>query len=139
LPADIYSLVNHHRVAKDLWERVQLLMQDMMNDMNTTKDEMDHFQVNPKFYKPSSTEKWSKFVTDVKLVKDLHTSNFDQLHAYLEQHELDANEVRIMRKRNQDPLAFIANQQTDPTSTSHLSVYYNNPNINNNFHQSHMD
>ncbi|GJT40289.1 retrovirus-related pol polyprotein from transposon TNT 1-94 [Tanacetum coccineum] len=27
LPADIYSLVNHHRVAKDLCERVQLLMQ----------------------------------------------------------------------------------------------------------------
>ncbi|GKA11613.1 hypothetical protein Tco_0691159 [Tanacetum coccineum] len=28
LTADIYLLVNHHRVAKDLWERVQLLMQD---------------------------------------------------------------------------------------------------------------
>nr|GEV00573.1 hypothetical protein [Tanacetum cinerariifolium] len=27
LPSDIYALVNHHRVAKDLWERVQLLMQ----------------------------------------------------------------------------------------------------------------
>ncbi|GKB06629.1 hypothetical protein Tco_0834862 [Tanacetum coccineum] len=27
LPSDIYSLVNHHRVAKDLCERVQLLMQ----------------------------------------------------------------------------------------------------------------
>ncbi|GKB92748.1 hypothetical protein Tco_0965020 [Tanacetum coccineum] len=27
LPADIYSLVNHHKVAKDLWERIQLLMQ----------------------------------------------------------------------------------------------------------------
>nr|GEV39495.1 ribonuclease H [Tanacetum cinerariifolium] len=27
-PANIYSFVNHHRVAKDLWERVQLLMQD---------------------------------------------------------------------------------------------------------------
>nr|GEU73078.1 hypothetical protein [Tanacetum cinerariifolium] len=27
LLADIYSLVNHHRVAKYLWERVQLLMQ----------------------------------------------------------------------------------------------------------------
>ncbi|GJZ35826.1 hypothetical protein Tco_0581643 [Tanacetum coccineum] len=39
---------------------------------------------------------WSKFVTDVKLVKDLHTSNFDQLHAYLEQHELIANEVRFV-------------------------------------------
>ncbi|GJV98701.1 ribonuclease H-like domain-containing protein [Tanacetum coccineum] len=27
LPSDIYSLVNHHRVAKDLWKKVQLLMQ----------------------------------------------------------------------------------------------------------------
>nr|GEV07618.1 hypothetical protein [Tanacetum cinerariifolium] len=27
LPADIYALVNHHRVAKVLWERVKLLMQ----------------------------------------------------------------------------------------------------------------
>ncbi|GKB32319.1 hypothetical protein Tco_0871720 [Tanacetum coccineum] len=27
LPTDIYSLVNHHIVAKDLWEKVQLLMQ----------------------------------------------------------------------------------------------------------------
>ncbi|GKC51605.1 hypothetical protein Tco_1074350 [Tanacetum coccineum] len=27
LPTDVYSLVNHHRVAKDLWEIVQLLMQ----------------------------------------------------------------------------------------------------------------
>nr|GEU34357.1 hypothetical protein [Tanacetum cinerariifolium] len=27
LPPNVYVLVNHHRVAKDLWERVQLLMQ----------------------------------------------------------------------------------------------------------------
>nr|GEV02468.1 hypothetical protein [Tanacetum cinerariifolium] len=27
LPSDIYSLVNHHRVAKDLWEIIQLLKQ----------------------------------------------------------------------------------------------------------------
>ncbi|GJR38531.1 hypothetical protein Tco_1214215 [Tanacetum coccineum] len=52
---------------------------------------------------------WSKFVTDVKLVKDLYTTNFDQLHAYLEQHELHANEVRLLRECNQDPLAFVAN------------------------------
>nr|GEW70874.1 integrase, catalytic region, zinc finger, CCHC-type, peptidase aspartic, catalytic [Tanacetum cinerariifolium] len=36
----------------------------------------------------------SKFVTDVKLVRDLHTTNVDQLHAYLGQHEYHANEVR---------------------------------------------
>ncbi|GKD93336.1 hypothetical protein Tco_1373173, partial [Tanacetum coccineum] len=27
LPKDVYDLVNHHRIAKDLWEQVQLLMQ----------------------------------------------------------------------------------------------------------------
>nr|GFA56439.1 hypothetical protein [Tanacetum cinerariifolium] len=27
LPSDVYSLVNHHRVSKDLWKRIQLLMQ----------------------------------------------------------------------------------------------------------------
>ncbi|GJX83414.1 hypothetical protein Tco_0332895 [Tanacetum coccineum] len=27
LSTEIYLLVNHHRIAKDLWERVQLLMQ----------------------------------------------------------------------------------------------------------------
>ncbi|GJT10903.1 retrovirus-related pol polyprotein from transposon TNT 1-94 [Tanacetum coccineum] len=122
LPADIYSLVNHHKVAKDLWERVQLLMQDtsltkqerecklydafdkfthikgeslhtyylrftqLINDMNIYKMKMEQFQVNTKFLNSLPPE-WSKFVTDVKLVKDLHTSNFDQLHAYLEQHK----------------------------------------------------
>ncbi|GKB62134.1 hypothetical protein Tco_0918320 [Tanacetum coccineum] len=86
LPSDIYSLVNHHRVANDLWERVQLLMQEIC--------------IPP---------------------------NFDQLHAYLEQHELHANEVRIKRERNQDPLALVANHQMTP---SHFNTYqssYNNP------------
>ncbi|GJV06048.1 hypothetical protein Tco_1343704 [Tanacetum coccineum] len=67
---------------------------------------MEQFQVNTKFLNSLPPE-WSKFVIDVKLVKDLHTSSFDQLHAYLEQHELHENEVRIMRERNQYPLAFV--------------------------------
>nr|GEW14855.1 hypothetical protein [Tanacetum cinerariifolium] len=27
LPPDIYSLVNHHKVSKDIWDRVKLLIQ----------------------------------------------------------------------------------------------------------------
>ncbi|GJT31782.1 putative reverse transcriptase domain-containing protein [Tanacetum coccineum] len=111
LPANIYSLVNHHRVAKDLWERVQLLM-----------------QVNTKLLNSLPPE-WSKFVTDVKIVKDLHTTNFDQLHAYLEQHELHANEVRLLRERNQDPLAFVTNQQMTPFHFNTYQSSYNNPQI----------
>nr|GEW22326.1 retrovirus-related Pol polyprotein from transposon TNT 1-94 [Tanacetum cinerariifolium] len=116
LPADIYSLVNHHKVAKDLWERVQLLMQGT----SLTKQERE-CKLLPL--------EWSKFVTDVKLVKDLHTSNYDQLHAYLEQHELYANEVRLMRERNQDPLAFIANQQMTPPHFNTYQSSYNNPQL----------
>ncbi|GKD23363.1 retrovirus-related pol polyprotein from transposon TNT 1-94 [Tanacetum coccineum] len=54
---------------------------------------------------------WSKFVTDVKLVQDLHTTNVDQLHAYLGQHEFHANEVRLMHEHNSGPLALVATHQ----------------------------
>ncbi|GJV24701.1 copia protein [Tanacetum coccineum] len=57
------------------------------------------------------------------LVKDLHTTNFDQLHAYLEQHELHANEVRIMWERNQDPLA-LSPQYGSIHPTQHYSTSY---------------
>ncbi|GJS33954.1 hypothetical protein Tco_0532336 [Tanacetum coccineum] len=114
-------------VAKDLWERIQLLMQgtsltkqerecklydafdkfahikeeslhhyylrftQLINDINIYKMKLEQLQVNTKFLNSLPPE-WSKFVTDVKLVKDLHTTNFDQLHAYLQQHKLHANE-----------------------------------------------
>ncbi|GKE06151.1 integrase, catalytic region, zinc finger, CCHC-type containing protein, partial [Tanacetum coccineum] len=129
LPTDIYSLVNHHRVSKDLWGKSltnNARFTQLMNDMNIYKMKLEQFQVNTKFLKSLPPE-WSKFVTDVKLVKDLHTTNFDQLHAYLEQHELHANEVHLMRKHGQDPLALVANHQMTP---SHFNTYqssYNNP------------
>ncbi|GJT55665.1 hypothetical protein Tco_0990719 [Tanacetum coccineum] len=53
-----------------------------------------------------------KFVTNVKLAKSLYTTNYDQLYAYLSQHERHGNEVRIMRERNPDPLALVAYSQT---------------------------
>ncbi|GJS95080.1 retrovirus-related pol polyprotein from transposon TNT 1-94 [Tanacetum coccineum] len=128
LPTEIYALVSQHRVAKDLWEKIKLLMQGtsltkqerecklydefdkftykkgetlheyylrftlLLNDMNIYKMPLEQFQVNTKFLNTLPDE-WSKFVTDVKLVKDLHTTNVDQLHAYLQQHERHANEV----------------------------------------------
>ncbi|GJX57053.1 hypothetical protein Tco_0286950 [Tanacetum coccineum] len=120
-------------VAKDLWERVQLLMQG--TSLTKQERECKLYDAFDKFthIKGESLHtlppEWSKFVTDVKLVKDLHTSNFDQLHAYLEQHELHANEVRIMRERNQDPLAFVANQQMTPPHFNPYQSSYNNPQL----------
>ncbi|GKC65864.1 hypothetical protein Tco_1098462, partial [Tanacetum coccineum] len=56
----------------------------LLNDMNIYKMLLEQFQVNTKFLN-TLLDEWSKFVTDVKLVKDLHTTNVDQLHAYLQQ------------------------------------------------------
>nr|GEW55790.1 hypothetical protein [Tanacetum cinerariifolium] len=63
----------------------------LLNDMNIYNMKLEQFQVNTKFLNTLPPE-WSKFVTNVKLVRDLHTTNVDQLHAYLGQHEFHANE-----------------------------------------------
>nr|GEW57910.1 integrase, catalytic region, zinc finger, CCHC-type, peptidase aspartic, catalytic [Tanacetum cinerariifolium] len=133
LPLEVYALVSTHKVAKELWERIQMLMQGMsltkqerecklydefdkfayrkgellrdfylrfsllLNDMNIYNMKLEQFQVNTKFLNTLPPE-WSKFVTDVKLVRDLHTTIIDQLHAYLGQHEYHANEVRLMHE-----------------------------------------
>ncbi|GKA98773.1 hypothetical protein Tco_0826710 [Tanacetum coccineum] len=73
---------------------------------------LEQFQVNTKFLN-TLPPKWSKFVIDVKLVRDLHTTNIDQLHAYLGQHEFYANEVHLMHQRNSDLLALKGDDPID--------------------------
>nr|GEZ35318.1 uncharacterized mitochondrial protein AtMg00810-like [Tanacetum cinerariifolium] len=72
---------------RDFYLRFSLLL----NDMNIYNMKLKHFQVNTTFLNTLPPE-WSKFVIDVKLVRDLHTTNVDQLHAYLGQHEYHENE-----------------------------------------------
>ncbi|GJU00359.1 hypothetical protein Tco_1110697 [Tanacetum coccineum] len=122
LPLEVYALVSNHKVAKELWERIKLLMKGtsltkqerecklydefdkfaykkgetlrdfylrfslLLNNMNIYNMKLEQFQVNTKFLN-TLPPKWSKFVTYIKLVCDLHTTNIDQLHAYLGQHE----------------------------------------------------
>ncbi|GKD38425.1 hypothetical protein Tco_1258632 [Tanacetum coccineum] len=100
LPPDVYTLVNHHTNEKKIWDRLFI-------DINMIRMTMQKLKVNTKFVKNLQPE-WRKFVTDVKLAKDMHESSFDQLYAYLRQHEVHANEVRMMRKRFPNPLALVA-------------------------------
>ncbi|GKC35511.1 hypothetical protein Tco_1047895, partial [Tanacetum coccineum] len=155
LPPEVYALVSNHKVAKELLERIQLLMQGtsltkqerecklydefdkfaykkgetlrafylrfslrafylrfslLLNDMNIYNMKLEQFQVNTKFLNTLPPE-WSKFVTDVKLVRDLHTTNIDQHHAYLGKYEFHANEVYLMHERNSNLLALVATHQ----------------------------
>ncbi|GKA20624.1 retrovirus-related pol polyprotein from transposon TNT 1-94 [Tanacetum coccineum] len=106
---------------RDFYLRFSLLL----NDMNIYNMKLEQFQVNTKFLNTLPPE-WSKFVTDVKLVRDLHTTNVDQLHAYLGQHEYHANEVRLMHERNSDPLALVATQQmTQSPYQNHQNLFQN--------------
>nr|GEX09062.1 hypothetical protein [Tanacetum cinerariifolium] len=72
---------------RDFYLRFSLLL----NDMNIYNMKLEQFQLNTNFLN-TLPPKWSKSVTDVKLVRDLHMTNVDQLHAYLGQHKYHANE-----------------------------------------------
>ncbi|GJY06480.1 hypothetical protein Tco_0373534 [Tanacetum coccineum] len=77
------------------------------------------------FDKFSHVPEWSKFVIDVKLAKSLYTTNYDQLYAYLSQHERHANQVCISHERYPDSLAFVANSLTlyNPSQLPQHSSY----------------
>ncbi|GJV07200.1 retrovirus-related pol polyprotein from transposon TNT 1-94 [Tanacetum coccineum] len=58
----------------------------LINDMRNIKMTMPRMQLNSKFVNNMLPE-WSRFITEVKLNRGLKESNFDQLYAYLKQHE----------------------------------------------------
>nr|GEW84230.1 integrase, catalytic region, zinc finger, CCHC-type, peptidase aspartic, catalytic [Tanacetum cinerariifolium] len=69
----------------------------------------------PRVYSYLTSKEKDRFVTAVKLNRGLRDSNYDQLYAYLKQHEARANENKMMLDRftqhTVDPLALM-NQAT---------------------------
>ncbi|GJV71197.1 retrovirus-related pol polyprotein from transposon TNT 1-94 [Tanacetum coccineum] len=106
----------------------------LINDMRNIKMTMSRMQLNSKFVNNMLPE-WSRFITEVKLNRGLKESNFDQLYAYLKQHEVHANENRMMMERfiqpTDDPLALVSNasNQKYPTQSSESPQSSNQPSI----------
>ncbi|GJY14603.1 hypothetical protein Tco_0385025 [Tanacetum coccineum] len=75
---------------------------------------MSRMQLNSKFVN-NMLHEWGRFVTTVKLNKGLRDSNYDQLYAYLKQHEAHANENKMMLDRftqhTVDPFALMSNNR----------------------------
>ncbi|GJW22069.1 hypothetical protein Tco_0032691 [Tanacetum coccineum] len=67
-------------------------------DIHATNILLHRMQLNLKFVNNMLPE-WSRFITEVKLNRGLKESNIDQLYAYLKQHEVHANENKIMMER----------------------------------------
>ncbi|GJX67690.1 hypothetical protein Tco_0303417 [Tanacetum coccineum] len=138
LPKDIYSLINHYTNAKDIWDNHKgetihdyyVWFAKLINDMCYIKMTMSRMQLNSKSINNMLLE-WARFVTAVKLNRGLRDSNYDQLYAYLKQHETHANENKMMLERftqpNVDPLTLMSNvshqQYNSQSSTNSLSTY----------------
>ncbi|GJX34188.1 retrovirus-related pol polyprotein from transposon TNT 1-94 [Tanacetum coccineum] len=92
----------------------------LINDMRNIKMTMSRMQLNSKFVNNMLPE-WGRFVTAVKLNRGLRDSNYDQLYAYLKQHEAHANENKMMLDRftqhTVDPLALITSSNTRNQAT----------------------
>ncbi|GJZ37023.1 hypothetical protein Tco_0583214, partial [Tanacetum coccineum] len=134
LPPEVYALERECKLydefdkfaykkgetLRDFYLRFSLLL----NDMNIYNMKLEQFQVNTKFLNTLPPE-WSKFVIDVKLVWDLHTTNIDQLHAYLGQHEFHASEVRLMHEHSPyQSQQYSTHQSSTPLSISYPSNNY---------------
>ncbi|GJX11300.1 hypothetical protein Tco_0201159 [Tanacetum coccineum] len=110
----------------------------LINDMRNIKMTMPIMQLNSMFVNNMLPE-WSRFITEVKLNRGLKESNFDQLYAYLKQHEVHANENIMMMERfsqlTNDPLVLVSNasNQKYPTQSFESPQSSNHPLLVDNF------
>ncbi|GKB62107.1 hypothetical protein Tco_0918293 [Tanacetum coccineum] len=111
--SQLYDEFEHFRQNKgETIHEYYVRFTKLINDMRNIKMTMPKMQLNSKFVNNMLPE-WGRFMTAVKLNRGLKESNYDQLYAYLKQHEAHANENKMMLERyNQhviDPLALVSN------------------------------
>nr|GEW16348.1 hypothetical protein [Tanacetum cinerariifolium]GEX19636.1 hypothetical protein [Tanacetum cinerariifolium] len=142
LPKDIYTLINHYTDAKYIWDNQKgesihdyyVRFVKLINDTRNIKMTKSRMQLNSKFVNNMLPE-WGRFVTVVKLNRELRDSNYDQLYAYLKQHETHAKENKMMLERfsqnTVDPLALMSNvsnpQRYSPSSSTSSCTQVSQP------------
>ncbi|GJS71995.1 retrovirus-related pol polyprotein from transposon TNT 1-94 [Tanacetum coccineum] len=117
---------------KDIWDNVKMLLEgsELTKEDRESQlyDDFEHFRQHKG---ETIHDYYVQFVTAVKLNRGLRDSNYDQLYAYLKQHEAHANENKMMLDRftqhTVDPLALMSNvapqQYNSQSSTNPSSTY----------------
>nr|GFC98189.1 integrase, catalytic region, zinc finger, CCHC-type, peptidase aspartic, catalytic [Tanacetum cinerariifolium] len=119
---------NHYTNAQDIWDSVKMLLEGF--ELTKEDRESQLMQLNSKFVNNMLPE-WGRFVTAVKLNRGLRDSNYDQLYAYLKQHETHAKENKMTLERfsqnTVDPIALMSNvsnqQRYSPSSSTSSSTH----------------
>nr|GEW19688.1 hypothetical protein [Tanacetum cinerariifolium] len=106
LPKDIYTLINHYTNAKDIWDKVKMLLEGSKltkeNLESQLYDDFKHFHHNKGETIHDYYVWFVKLINDMRNIKmtiGLRDSNYDKLYAYLKQHEAHANENKMMLDR----------------------------------------
>nr|GEY26854.1 hypothetical protein [Tanacetum cinerariifolium] len=143
LPTNIYTPINHYTDAKDIWDNVKMLLEgseltkeDRSNNCMMTLNTSDSTKE-----RPFMTTMSGRFMIAVKLNRGLRDSNYDQLYAYLKQHETHVEKNKMMLDRfsqqTVDPLALmsnISNQQRYSLSSSTSPSTHVSPHLVDNAH-----
>ncbi|GJX35019.1 retrovirus-related pol polyprotein from transposon TNT 1-94 [Tanacetum coccineum] len=152
IPKDIYTLINHYTDAKDIWDNVKMILEgsELTKDDRESQlyDEFERFcQIKGEDHLLFYYVRFSKLINgheeNIKMtmsrmqltLRGLKESNFDQLYAYLKQHEVHANENRMMMERfiqpTDDPLALVSNAsvQQYPTQSFESPQFSNQPSL----------
>ncbi|GJS46328.1 hypothetical protein Tco_0596449, partial [Tanacetum coccineum] len=111
-PNDIYNSVDSCQTANEMWLQVKCLMQGtelskLMNDLKRNKIELPTVTINTKFLN-CLQPKWYKYVTNVRLAKNLTKDPYDELFDHLQQYEKLFIAIRAKNlEKNHDPLALV--------------------------------
>nr|GEW64074.1 hypothetical protein [Tanacetum cinerariifolium] len=81
-----------------------IMFSKIINDMRNIKMTMPKLQLNSKFVNNMLPE-WGRFVMAVKPNRGLRESNYDQLFAYIKQHEAHVKENKMVLERLSQPIA----------------------------------
>nr|GEW55084.1 hypothetical protein [Tanacetum cinerariifolium] len=102
LPKDIYTLINHYTDAKDIWDNVKMLLEgsELTKEDRESQlyDDFEHFRQHKGETIHDYYVWFAKLINDMRNIKitmsrmqlntkGLKDSNYDQLYAYLKQHE----------------------------------------------------
>ncbi|GJR97970.1 hypothetical protein Tco_0270144 [Tanacetum coccineum] len=116
LPKDIHKLINHNIEAKAIWDNVKMLL---------TGSELTKEDIESQLY--DEFERF-KMLPAVKLNKGLKERNYEQLYAYLKQHEKHVAQDRLIIERitptTSDQLAFVSTIQPYAQSSHVQSHQY---------------
>ncbi|GJV94368.1 hypothetical protein Tco_1545945 [Tanacetum coccineum] len=135
IPNDIYNSVDACPDVKQMWARIERLMQGesltsmyerfstLINVIDQNNVRPQEISINTKFLNSLQPE-WSKYVTMTRQKYALKTAEYDQLYDHLSQFEPHVNASKAKKAtRNHDPLALVSNSHAH-SSNSHTSSSY---------------